>query len=329
MHENPSQRNGPKLSLEFSHGGLVAHQPTITQEWAWGDATGSGMKVGVIDSGIDVIETLERGVQGYVSFNTTQNGTLNIATQQHVDDFGHGTACASIIRAIAPDCDLFSLKVLDNQLHGKGDILIAALQWALDNDLNICNLSLGTTLKEYSEILHELADRAFFKGMMLVAAAPNKSITSFPSSFASVISVTSHGEPSGTRLRYYYYPHSPIEFGAPGNDIVVPWSGGKWIKATGNSFAAPHITGIIARILSKHPETTPFQMKTILYSLAAIIHITPQSTQPHDILLRLSEKQPFSERDTIPLLNVSDQVTHPLSISNKITRKTKRHFFHR
>ena len=59
-----------------------------------------------------------------------------------------------------------------------------------------------------------------------------------------------------------------MEFGAPGIDVDVAWANGSVIKSTGNSFAAPHITGLIARILSKHPGLTPFQMKTILASIA-------------------------------------------------------------
>lgn len=60
-----------------------------------------------------------------------------------------------------------------------------------------------------------------------------------------------------------------MEFGAPGIDVRVAWSEGSWITATGNSFAAPHITGIAAKILGKHPILTLFQMKTILRALSA------------------------------------------------------------
>ena len=59
-----------------------------------------------------------------------------------------------------------------------------------------------------------------------------------------------------------------MEFGAPGIDIEVPWLNGGTIEATGNSFAA-RITGLVSRILGKHPGLTPFQVKTILHSLAA------------------------------------------------------------
>jgi len=60
-----------------------------------------------------------------------------------------------------------------------------------------------------------------------------------------------------------------VEFGAPGIEVLVAWDDGGWITATGNSFAAPHITGIVARILGKHPGLTLFQMKTVLRALSA------------------------------------------------------------
>ena len=60
-----------------------------------------------------------------------------------------------------------------------------------------------------------------------------------------------------------------MEFGAPGIDVRVAWSEGGSITATGNSFAAPHITGVVTKILGKHPYLTLFQMKTVLRALSA------------------------------------------------------------
>jgi subtilisin family serine protease len=68
---------------------------------------------------------------------------------------------------------------------------------------------------------------------------------------------------------YEYNPNGPVEFGAPGIDLDVAWLGGGSIRATGNSFAAPQIAGLIALILSKHPGITPFQVKTVLAACAA------------------------------------------------------------
>ncbi len=75
--------------------------------------------------------------------------------------------------------------------------------------------------------------------------------------------------PGKAHYLFYYNPRPPVEFGAPGIDVRVAWAGGGSITATGNSFAAPHITGIAARIPGKHPGLTLFQMKTVLRALSA------------------------------------------------------------
>ena len=101
---------------------------------------------------------------------------------------------------------------------------------------------------------------------MLVAAAHNMPVRSYPWPFASVISVASHDGPDP--MTYYYNPSPPVDFYARGVRVPVAWPGGAEILTTGNSFAAPHIAGICALILSKHPMLTPFQLKSVLYSAA-------------------------------------------------------------
>ena len=73
-------------------------------------------------------------------------------------------------------------------------------------------------------------------------------------------------QPRGERsLRFFYNPDPPVEFFARGVDVEVAWVGGSKIRCTGNSFATPHMSGICALILSKHPELTPFQLKSVLH----------------------------------------------------------------
>jgi subtilisin family serine protease len=81
-----------------------------------------------------------------------------------------------------------------------------------------------------------------------------------------VFSVAAHAEPDPERI--YYNPEPPVEFGAWGVDVPIAWKDGGTTVATGNSFAAPHVTGLIARMLSKHPGLTPFELKAILSSVA-------------------------------------------------------------
>jgi subtilisin len=240
----------------------------ITREWAWGGATGSGVRVAVIDSGIDASHPAVGPLAGAVAVEPAGNdrGTVRLVEGEHEDLFGHGTACAGIIRRAAPEVELYSVRVLGTRLSGTGAAFLAGLRWALDHDIHVINLSLSTRRREHFATLHELADRAYFRNRMLVAAVNNTPSASYPSEFSSVFSVAACTGSGPFVLRYN--PTPPVEFGAPGLAVEVPWVGGATVTATGNSFAAAHVSGLIARILSKHRHATPFQMKTILHATA-------------------------------------------------------------
>ena len=241
--------------------------PAITREWAWEGSTGRGVKVAVVDSGIDASHPAVGHVEGYLEINQDDDGRLIYNTDPHPDAYGHATACAGVIRSIAPDCELYSIKVLGAGLSGSGQGFAAGLQWAIRNGMQVCNLSLGTTKRDFYATFHELADQAYFRNVMLVTAANNMPFPSFPSVYSSVIAVGSHSLQDP--YVFYYNPQPPVEFGGPGIDVRVAWLEHKWIVATGNSYATPHITGIVTRILGKHPGLTVFQLKTVLRALAA------------------------------------------------------------
>src|SRR5262249_49217244 len=101
---------------------------------------------------------------------------------------------------------------------------------------------------------------------LLVCAANNVAVASYPSLFAAVISVAAHDvrDPAV----WFYNPHPPVEFGAYGLDVDVAWKDGGRVIATGNSFAAAHIAGYAARIRAADPAATPFEVKTILAATA-------------------------------------------------------------
>ena len=141
------------------------------------------------------------------------------------------------------------------------------LEYAIEQGYNVVNMSLSTTKRRFAESLHELADDAYFKGTVLVASAHNMPVESYPWRFSSVISVGSH---EGTdSWAWYANPTPPVEFFARGVDIDVAWFGDSTLCCTGNSFAAPHIVGLSALVLSKHPGLTPFQLKSVLYLTAS------------------------------------------------------------
>jgi subtilisin len=131
----------------------------------------------------------------------------------------------------------------------------------------VINMSLSTQKREFAELLHELADTAYFKRTVLVAAAHNMPVESFPWRFSSVISVGSHEEDDP--LTFFANPNPPVEFFARGVNVDIAWLGGSTIRATGNSFATPCISGISALVLSKHPQLTPFQLKSVLFLISS------------------------------------------------------------
>jgi len=157
--------------------------------------------------------------------------------------------------------------VLGAGYTGSAPVLLAGLEWAIDEGFDIVNMSLSTTKTQYVDRLHALADRAYFKRTMLIASAHNMPVESFPWRFASVVSVGSHESTDPFAL--YANPNPPVEFFARGLNVDVAWLGGETINATGNSFATPHVAGLCALVVGKHPKLTPFQLKSVLHAVAS------------------------------------------------------------
>jgi subtilisin len=239
----------------------------VTRDWAWGDSTGEGVRVCILDSGVETGHELIGELDGAVALRKLEDGEIVVEDDTEGDLCGHGTACAGIVRAIAPGCSLFSVRVLGAGFKGSGLVLLEGLRWAIEEGFDVINMSLSTTKKQFATVLHELADNAYFRRTVLVASAHNMPVESYPWRFSSVISVGSHEEPEA--LTFYYNPAPPVEFFARGVEVEVAWLGGSHIRSSGNSFATPHMSGICALILAKHPDLTPFQLKSVLYLTAS------------------------------------------------------------
>jgi subtilisin len=234
----------------------------VTRDWAIGGATGAGVRVCVLDSGVEAGHPLVGPVARAVGVSSGEDGLPVVAEDELGDVAGHGTACAGIIRALAPGCELHSVRVLGAGNKGSGRILLEGLRWAIAQEYDVVNMSLSTTKAEFTSLLHELADTAYFQRTVLVASAHNMPVQSYPWRFSSVISVGCHDE--GDPLVWYYNPSPPVEFFARGLDVEVAWLGGGTLRCSGNSFATPHIAALSALVLSKHPTLTPFQLKSVL-----------------------------------------------------------------
>ncbi len=249
----------------------------LSPEWAWGGSRGKGVRVAVVDSGIDAGHPDLEGTvddQGGIVVTVDEGGEVVVTPGPHDDAFGHGTACASIIHGLAPEASIASVRVLGEGLGGKANAFLAGLGWAVEQGFDIINLSLGTSRRDWALAFYEVCDRAYFQGSFVVTAANNVARPSFPSLYASVASVACNL--SKDPFRFHYNPDPPTEFLAPGIDIEVSWRGGGRIVATGNSYAAPHIAGLATLVKAKHPELRPFQLKTVLWATAANVREAPR-----------------------------------------------------
>jgi subtilisin family serine protease len=234
----------------------------------FGDSRGEGVTVAIVDSGVEADHPAVGGrLVASLRVEPGEDGPTVVDDPDRVDLVGHGTACAGIIHAIAPASDLVSIRVLGADNRGAGPSFAAAIEWAVAQGFGVVNLSLSSRSEQMAERFHELADEAYFANTLLVSAANNVVGASYPSLFAAVISVAAHdlGDPDV----WFYNPAPPVEFGAHGLDVDVAWRGGTRIRATGNSFAAPHLAGRAALIRARYPDASPFEVKAMLAATAS------------------------------------------------------------
>jgi subtilisin family serine protease len=207
------------------------------------------------------------------------------------DVFGHGTAIAGIIRRVAPDAEIGSFRVLGQQLRSRTLIIREGVRLALERGYHILNCSFGCGREDHVLHYKDWIDEAYVRGRHIVAACNNQDFMKreWPGHFPTVITVNFGGasipaNPSpqhelGSRGRsphphdeLFYRPGNLVEFIAPGQDVVVAWLAGAIKKVTGSSFAAPYVSGLLARLISGCPSLSPLHTKTLLQNLASPIH---------------------------------------------------------
>jgi subtilisin len=240
----------------------------VDRAWAFEGATGRGVTIAILDSGLEADHPALMGrVVESVAVELV-DGEPRVSADTAGDLFGHGTACGGIIVGLAPEVELVSVRVLGADLRGKGAAFLAGLEWAIARGVEVANLSLSSKSEALFGAFHEVVDEACFKGITLVSAANNVRAASYPSLFSAVLSVAAHDVPDP--WRWYHNPRPPVEFGAWGVDVPIAWKDGARTTATGNSFAAPHIAGLVALLASKHRGLAPFEVKAVLAATADV-----------------------------------------------------------
>ncbi len=214
--------------------------------------TGHGVKVGVVDSGIDPSHPKVGPLAGSVEFAFDPQGEI-VCRAATGDLSGHGTACAGLIRRKAPTAALYSLRILDTSQRADLRLLTAAIRWAASQDLDLLNLSLGTIQPEGIADLQAACRQAVAAGLILVAAAHEEGLTSYPAAFPEVIGV--RGGTFSQLHGYYYRDGESSECVARGETQRLCWLGGREVLMGGNSFAAAQLSGLVALIRQAFPGT--------------------------------------------------------------------------
>jgi subtilisin len=243
-------------------------------------ATGEGVTVCVIDSGMDRSVLQARhpsmpAIEGGV-FLAEQEAPLAYDGHQSTP---HGTIVADVLLTVAPRVRLYSADVFGPQGSCEVEVVLRALHWAINVwKCKVINLSLGVAEARLQQVarrqqLQRVIEEAYFKDVLIFAAAHNEHplTRSYPAAFAPpLLSVDKFlfADP----LQFTYQLREQIEFQAHGRGYLGPFA-----QEPATSWAAPHLAGIASRILSLRPDLKPFEMKTVLYWLfkAAQLHPSP------------------------------------------------------
>jgi subtilisin len=227
---------------------------------------GAGIKVAVLDTGI-LTSHADLLVAG--GYDTTGTGSYN-------DDNGHGTHVAGTIAALdntigvlgaAPSAQLYAVKVLNSAGSGSYSNIIAGIEWAINNDIDVINMSLGGS--SGSTALEQACNSAYNAGILLVAAAGNEGTSSgttecigYPAKYSSVMAV---GSITSSNVRSSFSSTgSTLEIMAPGSNIYSTTYNGSYGTMSGTSMACPHVAGVAALVWSAKPSLTNVQLRNAL-----------------------------------------------------------------
>jgi len=174
-----------------------------------------------------------------------------------------------VIHGIAPEAVLYNIKTLDERGINSPAKVICGIQCAISQRLNVLNLSLVSLNMSRNTIVDMLywVEKAYYSGMILVAATDKKQKRGFPGDYSSVIAVDFQHFPDFRSFNYYR--NKPVEMEAKGVYVEAPFPGNTYVSTTCTSIACPHVTGAVARLLSVMPGLTSFQIKTLLMAARA------------------------------------------------------------
>lgn len=237
-------------------------------ERAIAEGTGRGIKVAVIDSGVEPSHPMLQGLKIIEDIAIADDGVSLHVTESDGDVFGHGTAVSGIIKALAPEAEVGSIRVLGRNNASRTAIIQLGAQEALSRGYNILNCSFGCAVEAQILNYKMWVDEAYLRGVHVVAACNNDDFRTpeWPAFFSSVLAVNMAR--TDDESIFYYLRGTMVEFAAQGVDVTVAWREGAKKLVTGSSFAAPRISALLARLLSVYPDLSPLQAKSIMHAIA-------------------------------------------------------------
>jgi subtilisin len=236
---------------------------------AWGCSRGRGIKVAVLDTGIDWTHPdLAPNFKGGVTF---------VPGETVMDGNSHGTHCAGTIGAaingsgvvgVAPEAWLYAVKVLSNSGSGNWSWLISGLNWCVQNNIKIASMSLGGGGAPVA--LEAMCNAAFGAGVLLVAAAgnagPGMGTVGQPGKYKNVIAVSAID--SANVIAPFSSRGPEVELAAPGVQVLSTIPGGGFGSKSGTSMACPHVAGGAAVVWGAHRFATNVQIWNLLAATA-------------------------------------------------------------
>jgi subtilisin family serine protease len=217
-----------------------------------GTATGVGVRVALIDSGLNAQHSHVGFLAGGVAFSAAEDGGVEQG-DDYTDRIGHGTALAGILRAKAPQVELYAVKIFTDRLAASIAVLEAALGWAVEQRMQVINLSLGTANTAHRNSLSEIVAQANARGALLVASSPPGRADVFPAALPGVIGVA--GDDGCAWDEHGYVADDPIPFRA--HPCPRPLPGPAQARNfRGHSFASAHLSAVLALLLEQNPSLT-------------------------------------------------------------------------
>lgn len=230
----------------------------IDADLVWSDNKGTSVRVAIIDTGIDKDHPdLQTNVKGGVNF-VSKPSWRPADPDKWDDDNGHGTHCAGIVAAVdndigvigvAPEADLYGVKVLDGTGSGYESDVIAGIEWSSDNGMQVISMSLSSS--SYSTSLEGACNVAAGARIVVVAAAgnsgPRDNTVLYPAKYESVIAVSATDDTD--TIASFSSRGAEVELAAPGVSIYSTYKGGGYATMDGTSMACPHVAGTAALVI--------------------------------------------------------------------------------